>query len=99
MSDEHHIRADEDIVSHLRLEKRLLTWRAADEIERLRAELAKRDEVMKEAQEKLQPISALVDMTPSGFPDHDICPIRLGMARDLRELRSRIDAATGETNE
>lgn len=66
---------------------------AINEIDRLRAELAKRDEVMKEAQEKLQPISALVDMTPSGFPDHDICPIRLGMARDLRKLRSRIDAA------
>lgn len=38
MSDEHRIRADEDIVPHLRLEKRLLTWRAADEIERLSAE-------------------------------------------------------------
>lgn len=69
---------------------------AINEIDRLRAELAKRDEVMKEAQEKLQPISALVDMTPSGFPDHDICPIRLGMARDLRELRSRIDALLKE---
>lgn len=49
--------------------------------------------LLREAAEKLQPISALVDMTPSGFPDHDICPIRLGMARDLRELRARIDAA------
>lgn len=72
---------------------------AEAERDELRAELAKRDEVMKEAQEKLQPISALVDMTPSGFPDHDICPIRLGMARDLRELRSRIDAALGGGDE
>jgi uncharacterized protein (DUF3084 family) len=64
----------------------------------LRAELAERDELLQGAMDKLQPISALVDTTPSGFPDHDICPIRLGMARDLRELRARIDAllAKGE---
>lgn len=57
------------------------------------AELDALRELLREATDKLQPISALVDMTPSGFPDHDICPIRLGMARDLRELRARIDAA------
>lgn len=67
--------------------------KAFDEIERLSAERDALRELLREAAEKLQPISALVDMTPSGFPDHDICPIRLGMARDLRELRARIDAA------
>lgn len=66
--------------------------KAFDEIERLSAERDALRELLREAAEKLQPISALVDMTPSGFPDHDICPIRLGMARDLRELRARIDA-------
>ena len=55
-------------------------------------------EALREAGDKLQPIAALVDMTPTGFPDHDICPIRLGMARELRELRAEIDALlAGET--
>lgn len=63
---------------------------AADTIQEQRTENDALRELLREATGKLQPIGALVDMTPSGFPDHDICPIRLGMARDLRELHARI---------
>lgn len=55
--------------------------------------------LLREARDTLQPISALVDITPGGFPDHDICPIRLGAARELRELHARIDAAIGVEDE
>ena len=66
------------------------------ELRQARADLAARDELLKEALDKLKPIAALVDMTADGFPDHDLCPIRLGMARELRELRARIDAVLKE---
>jgi hypothetical protein len=42
------------------------------------------------AHASIEPIASLVAVTADGFPDHDICPIRLGQARALADAFATI---------
>jgi hypothetical protein len=70
-----------------------------EEINALRRERDEAREALEWAKEATQPIASLVAMTAEGFPDHDICPIRLGQARAIAEAHAAIDAALKEDGE
>lgn len=57
------------------------------------AALARAEAAERERDEARKTLNDLHERQMKLVADHDICPIRLGMARDLRKLRSRIDAA------
>ncbi len=95
MSDEHRIRADEDIVPHLRLEKRLLTWRAADKIERLTAERAALRAQVAEKDSALEKMDGDARWTISDV-EHDLTDMRLRAEHAEAErdaLRAQLDEA------
>jgi len=72
-------------------------WERADEGQALAAR--QRDALraaLRQAVEALEPIGSLAAMTADGFPDHDICPIRLGQARAIRAALDDLKKLMGE---
>lgn len=63
----------------------------------LEAKITKLREALEKVGASIEPIASLVAMTPDGFPDHDICPIRLGQARALADAFIAISAVLKET--
>lgn len=51
------------------------------------------------AQKAIAPIASLVALTADGFPDHDLCPIRLGQARALADAFAVIREVLTETGD
>jgi hypothetical protein len=68
-----------------------------DAINDLRSKNTKLREALEKAQKAIAPIASLVAVTPDGFPDHDICPIRLGQARALADASVAIGNVLKDT--
>ena len=56
-------------------------------------------EVLARAHTSIEPIASLVAATADGFPDHDLCPIRLGQARVLADAFATINDMLREIGE